>query len=281
MAYLERAVARRLDPRHTLPGAQSVIVASFPYRDDVEFPAAQDAQRGRIARYARGRDYHKAVAPRLKLLADYVAQRGTWRTWWTVDTGPLLERDWAEASGLGWIGKNGLIIDAEIGSYLLLAAIVTDRPFAPDGAAADHCGSCRACLDACPTGALIAPRQMDARRCISYRTIEYRGALGTGADGALHGWIFGCDVCQEVCPFNQRKHRTKPPVWPDLLPRPLPDDLHAIQRMNRAEFLSAFAGTALTRAGNAGLARNAARVEADARATAGSAPPREEDAAHE
>ncbi|MGE3163559.1 MAG: tRNA epoxyqueuosine(34) reductase QueG [Planctomycetota bacterium] len=255
MEYLARNVARRVDPRETVPGARSVIALSLPYEDRVEFP--DDPSHGKVARYARGRDYHKVIPPLLEELCALVRDDGRWRAWYSVDAGPILERDWAAAAGVGWIGKNALIVDREVGTYTFLAVIVTDRAYAVDAPATDHCGTCRACLDACPTNAFVAPHSLDAERCISYLTIEHRGALPSELAGKLDGWVFGCDVCQEVCPYNQRRQRPHPEVLPDLTPRSLPTDLTTLAGLDRDGFVTAFAGTALVRTGVEGLRRNA------------------------
>ncbi len=144
MSYMARQVARRVDPRVTLPGAQSVIVGSLPYEDRASFPPPGSRERGKIARYARGRDYHRVMKPLLAQLAETVQAEGRWRVWYAVDTSPILERDWAEAAGVGWIGKNALALDPEFGSYFFLGLLVTDRPYPPDPPALDHCGTCRA-----------------------------------------------------------------------------------------------------------------------------------------
>ena len=276
MGYLEREVARRVDPRETVPDARSVIVVTFPYQSEVEVP--DDPARGKIARYARGRDYHKVMTPRLAALARFVAgdapndphppqdPGAPRRTWYTVDTAPILERDWAEAAGIGWIGRNALVIDREIGSYFFLGVVVTDREYAPDPPATDHCGTCRACLDVCPTDAFVGERSVDARRCISYLTIEHRGEIDSTLADKLEGWVFGCDLCQEVCPYNNRHARVLPAIDDDLTPRELPDRLDQLSALDRESFLASFAGTPITRTGHERLARNA-RLNANARGT--------------
>lgn len=258
MHYMAENVARRLDPRVTVPGAKSVIVVTLPYEDDVAFPsAAGPAEHGKIARYARGRDYHKIMTPRLRKLATELQGADEFETWYSVDTGPLLERDWAEAAGIGWIGKNALIIDRECGSYFFLGAIVTNRELPPDSPATDHCGSCTACLDACPTDALHTPHTVDARRCISYLTIEHKGEIAASLESQLHGWVFGCDICQEVCPYNNRAGRERATIHPDLEPRALPTQLDTLQALDRDSFLAAFTGTPIMRAGVESMRRNA------------------------
>ncbi len=262
MGYLAEQVERRIDPRETVPGAQSVIVVSLPYADDVDLPAPDETSRGKISRYARGRDYHRVMQGKLRRLAETMRDGDRYRTWYTVDAGPLLERDWAEAAGIGWIGKNALVIDPEIGSWFFLGAIVTDRPYQPDAPALDQCGRCTRCLDACPTGALAIERTVDARACISYRTIEHRDPVPIESGRELHGWILGCDICQEVCPWNTRPARRKPPVDSDLTPRPLPDRLDELSKLDRASFLAQFSGTAVVRAGADRLAASARAVAA-------------------
>jgi epoxyqueuosine reductase len=261
MEYLAREVARRIDPRESLPGARSVVVVSLPYDDDVPFPAPDDPGRARIARYARGRDYHRVMGAKLRRLAEAIREGSRFAAWWTVDSGPLLERDFAEAAGIGWIGKNALVIDPEIGSWIFLGAVVTDRPYRPDAPSLDQCGRCTRCLDACPTGALATPRTVDAQKCISYRTIEDRALVAEDQGATLAGWVLGCDICQEVCPWNTRPGRRRPAIDPDLAPRPLPDALDELGALDRDGFLARFRGTAAMRAG-------ARRVAASARAVA-------------
>ena len=260
MDYLAKKVERRIDPRETLPGAQSVVVVTLPYPDDVEFPAKDDEERVRIARYARGRDYHRVIEGKLKRLAATIREGDRFRTWYTVDAGPLLERDWAEAAGVGWLGKNALIIDPEIGSWFFLGVIVTDREYPIDAPIADHCGTCTRCLEVCPTGALSEARTVDATRCISYLTIETEEpvTLAQGAD--LHGWVFGCDLCQEVCPWNTRPARVPPETVPDFEARPLPDDLETLTGLDRERFLEHFSGTSVVRGGEGRLAASAAAI---------------------
>ncbi len=272
MHYMARQVARRVDPRETLPAARSVIVVALPYADRVPFPASEEPERGKIARYARGRDYHRVMPPLLRGLAALIAQDGAWKVWFAVDTAPILERDWAEAAGIGWIGKNGVVIDPARGSYFFLGVLLTDREYPLDPPATDHCGTCRACLDACPTGAIVEPRTIDARRCISYLTIEHRGEIEPALRHRLEGWVFGCDVCQEVCPYNRRRGRAEPTIHPDLAPRELPDSLPELAALDTRGFTRAFQGTAVMRARVSGLTRNARAVLEAAQAAPGSEP---------
>ena len=251
MSWLEKNTERRLDPTHSLEGAKSVVMLSLQYQDEIEAPPSAP----KIARYARGRDYHKVMVPMLKALCDHISQSGRWKTWYCVDASPILERDWGEASGLGWIGKNGLLINREMGSWFFLGGIVTDRVLEATPATLDHCGSCTRCLDACPTNAIVKPRTVDARKCISYWTIEHKGDLP--AESELHGWLFGCDICQEVCPWNTRPARIHPKIHDDLTPRPIPQSAEEILEFSEVDYLRYFAGTPVTRTGFSGLQRNA------------------------
>ncbi len=210
MAYLARpdAVERRGDLSRTVPGVRSVIVVAEPYDPDDSPGVPDDPSMGVIARYARGRDYHKVLARKLRAIAGVLPDEVVARAY--VDTGPILERDLARRAGLGWHGKNTMLIHPRRGSYCFLGVILVDVALPADPPfEADYCGSCRACLDACPTGALLGRDEsgapiMDARRCISYLTIEHRGAIPLELRPLMGNRVFGCDICQEVCPWNER-----------------------------------------------------------------------------
>ncbi|MGE4602209.1 MAG: tRNA epoxyqueuosine(34) reductase QueG [Planctomycetota bacterium] len=258
MRWITRNTQRRIDPRKSLPGARSVLTVTLPYSSAVSSTGPSTDPGAKVARYARGRDYHKVMRPMLESLCEFVSEGDRWNTWWSVDTSPLLERDWAELSGIGWIGKNGIVIDHEIGSWFFLGAIVTDRSFVPSTPAMDHCGSCTRCIDACPTSAIVSPRTIDAGRCISYWTIEHRGELPE--ESRLHNWLFGCDICQEVCPWNTREGRKDPQIHPELAPRQFPTDPQEITHLSHEAWLEIFAGTPVTRTGYEGLKRNAHKI---------------------
>ncbi len=240
MTYLGRHIDLRLDPTGMLPGARSIIVVALNYRQPEPPPASDGLIRGRIARYAWGHDYHDVLRRRLHTfvaalraeLPEPFAARVC------VDTAPLLERQLAETAGIGWIGKNTMVLHRDLGSYFVLGEIVTTLDLAPGPPAVDHCGTCTRCLDACPTRALVEPHVMDARRCIAYLTIEHRGEASRDQQKAIGDWLFGCDICQEVCPFNQRAPMTtetgfalRPPAPAapvDEILRWTPEDYHAI-----------------------------------------------------
>ena len=210
MTYLERRVEERIDPRRLLEGARSVVAVGLVY--DPDEAREPKPGTGEVARYAGGEDYHTVLRERLRALEagiEALAARPL-RTRSYVDTGPVAERVFAAYAGLGWIGKNTCLIHPRLGSYVFLAVLVTDLELAPDAREPDHCGSCRACLDACPTDAFAAPYVLDATRCISYTTIEARGPIAPGLREAHGDWLFGCDICQEVCPWNLRERRQVP-----------------------------------------------------------------------
>src|SRR3954469_23103586 len=202
MGYLERRAGARAHPDHVLEGARSVVVVSFVYGRSE--PAEPGPTQGRVARYARGADYHEVLWRRLEaLLAWLRAERPDVAGRAVADTAPLLERDFARLAGLGWIGKNTMLIDRRLGSFTVLGALLVDVELRYDEPMErGPCGTCTRCLDACPTDAFAAPYQLDARRCLSYWTIEHRGPIPDEFAGQLGDWAFGCDVCQDVCPWN-------------------------------------------------------------------------------
>ncbi len=218
MEYLARRVEERVDPRRVLEGARSVIAVGLVYaeKDGADgAPGVRVPGTARVARYAGGDDYHEVMGDRLRTLVwgiEALAGRAVSSRHY-VDTGPVQERVFAARGGLGWIGKNTCLIHPKLGSYIFLGVVLTDLEIAPDESEPDHCGNCRLCLDACPTDALVAPYELDARRCIAHATIEDPGSIPSG-QRADHGeWLFGCDICQEVCPWN----RTAGPALVDPL----------------------------------------------------------------
>jgi len=259
MGYLERGRAARLDPGLLLPGWRSVVALALNYA-----PAADDPAWRGVARYARGRDYHRVIRPRLHALKDVLRSVGgpEVRSRASVDTSAVLERSLAASAGLGWVGKNTNLIAPGLGSYFFIGIVLTTAALAPDAELPDRCGTCTACLDACPTGAFVGPYTLDARRCVSYLTIEHRGEIDPSLQPGIGGWLFGCDICQEVCPWN----RHAPPARePALRAGASPGPIESLVDIDDDEFRERFRGSAIKRAGRAGLARNA-RIVATNRA---------------
>ncbi len=260
MAWMARDPARRADPRELLEGCRSVIALALNYWPG-EAAAATPAGRARVALYARGRDYHRVLGRKARRVAAWIDSRAGTTSLAFVDTGPVLERAWAERAGLGWIGKNANLIRRDLGSWLLLAEVLTTADVAPDaGPHADFCGSCTACLDACPTGAILEPGVVDANACISYWTIEHRGAIPEERRTGLGEWIFGCDVCQEVCPWNRSfaAAAAGDPLDGRADLRGL--DPAEILALDEAGFRARYSGTPLMRAKWEGMRRNACVV---------------------
>jgi len=255
MAWMATTREIRQDINLRLPGVQSVIVLARNYSQEVpERPPGS----GQVARYAWGRDYHKALKKPLKELAAYCDSlvEGA-RSVISIDSAPVLERSWAERAGLGWVGKNSLILRRDMGSYFFLATVMTTVPLHPDDRVTDHCGSCRACIDACPTGAIVEEQVVDAQRCISYQTIENRGEIPLSIQEKMGDWVFGCDICQTVCPWN----RFAPPTSAaDFAARPgLPFPvLEDLLQQDEESFNRLFEGTPVRRAKYEGMRRNAA-----------------------
>jgi epoxyqueuosine reductase len=274
MAWLERTAPKRVDPQNILPGANSIICLAanygtrvesresrardFTQRDDAN-PSTLDLRPSTalIARYARFTDYHDVLGERLKTLTQFVNQLGgaETRSLWYVDTGPLLERDFAQRAGLGFIGKHTNVISRQLGNWIFLAEIITTLEVEPDAPEKNHCGKCTRCITACPTNAIAAPFQLDARRCISYLTIELKGPIPVELRRAIGNRIFGCDDCLAACPWNRfaregnlmKTHARLELAEPDLL---------KLLQLDEAGFKSRFAGTPILRAKRRALLRN-------------------------
>jgi epoxyqueuosine reductase len=252
MAYLQ--APERADPRTLLANARTVVVCALPY-DAAEGAPHGDAPHGRIARYARGEDYHVVLKDRLRALAGFVAQETevAWRA--CVDTAPLLERAVGAHAGLGFVAKNSMLITPGVGSYTLLGELLLSIELEPDAPQDSRCGRCTACIDKCPTGAIVADRVVDARRCISYLTIELDGPIPRELRPLVGDWVFGCDLCQEVCPFNASASDLVPA---DLRPRPdrSRPSLRALLSLNTNQFKRYVDRTAMRRVRRRQLLRN-------------------------
>ena len=257
MRYLSDRQDAYRHPSGVLAGAKSLLMLAAHYR--TVDPATLGQGQGRVSRYAWGTDYHHLLWERLnQLAASLKASFPDAQVRGVVDTAPLLEREFAQLAGLGWIGKNTLLLNRQAGSWFFLAALLTDVTLAYDSPqATDHCGTCRACLDACPTQAFVEPYVLDARRCISYLTIELRGPIPLDLRPMMGDWVFGCDVCQDVCPWN---HRASESSESGFLPAKgsNPLDLFALFTLDENEFRRRFRHTPLWRAKRRGLLRNAA-----------------------
>lgn len=263
MAWIERNAAKRIDPQKVLPGAASIICLAVNYgsmaetRESGANPDRTHASTGIIARYARFADYHDVLAGPLKQLTAFVDQAGgsETRSLWYVDTGPLLERDFAQRAGIGFVGKHTGVISRRAGNWMLLAEIITTLHLEPDRPEQNHCGKCVRCITACPTGAITAPFQLDARRCISYLTIELKGAIPLELRPLIGNRIFGCDDCLAACPWNRFAGRAglmKSHERADLARV----DLIGLLQLTESDFKSRFAGTPILRSKRRGLLRN-------------------------
>jgi epoxyqueuosine reductase len=260
MAYMHRSAERRADVRRVLPSARSVIVTATVYNTRRPYSTeSRDEGRAHIARYAWGDDYHDVIGARLEVLIAWMrdASPGSFEARAYVDTGPVQERVYARHAGIGWIGKNSCVISPELGSWILLGEILCSLPLEPDRPAFDQCGTCTLCLEACPTQALVSPGVLDSNRCISYLTIEHRGPIAPQLAGGIGTHVYGCDVCQEVCPWNAVAPTTDDPAWQ---PRPTWDlpALVDLLHMSDGELERALENSAMQRAKAAGLRRNVA-----------------------
>jgi epoxyqueuosine reductase len=275
MSYLERNAPKRIDPQKVLPGAKSVICLAASYATDnlKQAPLTRPSDtlslrerdgvrasrpaNGLVARYARFDDYHDILGKRLKLLTEFIDQLGgrETRSLWYVDTGPLLERDFAQRAGLGFAGKHTNLISRKFGNWIFLSEIITTLEFEPDTPEKNHCGSCTRCIEACPTSAITAPFQLDARRCISYLTIELKGTIPVELRPAIGHRIYGCDDCLAVCPWNrfaQEGKLMKAHARPELTE----PDLIKLLQLDEVGFKSRFNGSPVLRTKRRGLLRN-------------------------
>ena len=254
MQYLERQKAAKMEPRSVLPGARSVIVCAMNY-NGAQPHTRYDRLRAWISRYAWGEDYHETVKEKLLELAAWIERNSPLRTRAYVDTGPLLERVFAKYAGVGWFGKNTCIINQKIGSWLFLGCIVTDLEMPYDTPVPDRCGTCTRCIDSCPTGAILEPYVLDSRKCIAYTTIELRGEIPEKDRAGIGHHLFGCDICQDVCPWNRKAPHSSNPAfepkeglfWPAI---------DRLLDMDEAEWQRMIRGTAMKRAKIKGLVRN-------------------------
>lgn len=264
MAYMRRTAASRKNLREKFPWARSLVCAAARYPTD----RPEEGIARRIARYAQGDDYHDTLDGPLKeveLFIQDISEKELGRAAMTrryIDTGPLMEKSYAAAAGIGWMGKNTLILNEDFGSYLFLAEIVTDIPLAPDAPAAERCGSCTLCLDACPTSAFVSPYVLDATRCISYQTIETKKDIPAELGERLEENLFGCDICQEVCPWNSRKNSGENKFAAAFRTRAayLSISPENLESMSPDAFLALFRKSPLKRAGLAKLQKTARTI---------------------
>ena len=253
MSYMANHFDKRLDPTQLVPGAKSVISLLYNY-----YPEKDLAEEGnfKIAKYAYGKDYHLVIKDKLKLFLERIqADIGDVQGRVFVDSAPVMERQWAQLAGLGWLGKNGLLLNKQMGSFFFIAELIVDLELVPDSPVTDHCGTCTLCLDACPTAAIVQPGVVDGSRCISYYTIELKADKQIDTDEDFQGWIFGCDICQDVCPWNRHARPHKEPEF---------EPSEKMQQMTRTDweeitqdvFKELFKESAVQRSKLAGLKRN-------------------------
>jgi epoxyqueuosine reductase len=260
MQYMHRSAERRADVRHVLSSARSVIALGTIYNTNRPYSTERnDSATAEIARYAWGDDYHAVIQDRLDRLLGWLREAAgpSFEGRAYVDTGPVQERVYAQYAGIGWIGKNTCVINPEVGSWLFLAEIICNLPLVPDAPALDQCGTCRLCLDACPTGALVEPYALDSTRCISYLTIELKGSIPVSQRDDVGAHAYGCDVCQEVCPWNYAPAVASAPAWQPRAGLDMPPLLE-LWRRSDAELRAMMKESAMMRAGVKRLRRNIA-----------------------
>ena len=261
MAWLEREPEKRSDPHLVFPGARSVIAAAVNYYTGSDH--GDDPDRGKLSRYAWGDDYHDVLREKLSVLLDWMrSQDPSIEGKICIDTAPMMDKAWAQRAGLGWIGKSTNLITTDLGSWVFLGEIIVNIELEYDRVAPeDHCGTCTACIEACPTAAITEPYLLDARKCISYATIELRDeSLPDSIEENLEGWIYGCDICQDVCPWNRFEQQSAEARFE---PRGGETSLAVdeVASMTHDDYVARFRGSAIKRAKLAGLKRNAAALD--------------------
>ncbi len=253
MHYMENHFDKRLDPTLLMPGAKSVVSLLLNYYNPEK---QKDLSAPKISQYAYGKDYHFVIKDKLKKLLEKIRDKiGMVEGRVFVDSAPVMDKAWAAKSGLGWVGKNSNLISKKVGSFFFIAEIILDLELEPDYAVTDHCGSCTACMDSCPTNAISEAYKVDGSKCISYLTIELKNALPTAFKNQMDGWMFGCDVCQDVCPWNKFSKPHKEPLFnpsPELFEMNSRD----WQELTKETFQKVFKGSAVKRTKYEGLKRN-------------------------
>jgi epoxyqueuosine reductase len=253
MAYMANHFDKRLDPTLLVPGAKSVVTLLYNYFPEKDINLGKEIK---IAKYAWGEDYHHVIKKKLFGMMEHLREKiGAIEGRAFVDSAPVMERAWAARSGAGWIGKNSLLLHKQAGSFFFLAELILDLELVPDGPVPDYCGTCTACMDACPTDAIPQPQVVDGSRCISYLTIELKDALPQEFSGKMEGWAFGCDICQDVCPWNRF---AKPHREPAFTPHPNLEGLSTPdwKEITHEVFHKVFKKSAVKRAGYEGLKKN-------------------------
>jgi len=263
MEWMSTNFDKRIDPRVLVPGAKSVVsvIAGYRFKENEEFDQINGTPK--IAKYARGRDYHKVLKGKLKQLFAYTKEiNGGLEGRFFVDSAPVMDKAWAQRSGLGWIGKNSNLLNRVSGSLFLIAEMIVDAEFVYDGPVTDHCGSCTQCIDACPTDAIYEPFKVDANRCISYLTIELKDSIPEAYHEDMGEWMFGCDICQDVCPWNRKSAYGQ---FSDLKPRTqvLKSDIDYWAEITPDEFNRVFEGSAVKRTKFEGFKRNVEIVKSN------------------
>ncbi len=255
MSYMERNLEKRKDVREILPNAKSVISLGLNYF--VEGKHSEDSTKGKVSRFAWGKDYHFIIWDKLdKLIESLKSIDEKFEAKSYVDTGPVMDKTWAVHSGLGWQGKHSNIINPKMGSWFFIATIITNYNFSISKIVTDHCGKCTACIDACPTNAIVEPYVVDANRCISNLTIENKGEIPVEFKNKFEGWIFGCDICQEVCPWNQ-KFSTATQIEEFIQGKNREIELQSVSELTNSTFKKKYVSSPIYRAKANGLKRNA------------------------